>query len=161
MEVYDDLTTCMQHKLQQNGLTDSYSEIIEAQMAEGIVEVASQDPQGVEFYIHHKPVERENAESTKVRIVYDASTKANSEAPSLNQCLNPRLPLQNDLWNILVRMRSPLYIALSGDIKQAFLQVRIKETDRDALPDASRQVETLRFTRALFGLTSSPFLLGE
>ncbi|CAB3991296.1 Hypothetical predicted protein [Paramuricea clavata] len=34
-----------------------------------------------------EPVIRESAESTKVRIVYDASTKANSGAPSLNQCL--------------------------------------------------------------------------
>jgi hypothetical protein len=55
----------------------------------------------------------------------DASAKANGEAPSLNQCLNPGPPLQNDLWNILVRMRFHP-IALSGDIKQAFLQVRIK-----------------------------------
>ena len=107
---------------------------------------------------------KENAETTKVRIVYDASTKANSEAPSLNQCLNPGSPLQNDLWNVLVRMRFHP-VLLSGDIKQAFLQVRIRKSDRDALwfhwsPDASSEVETLRFTRALFGLTSSPFLLG-
>jgi hypothetical protein len=122
----------LQRKLQQNGLTDSYSRIIDTQKAEGIVEVASQDPQGVEFYIPHKPVIRESAESTKVRIVYDASTKANSGAPSLNQCLNPGPPLQNDLWKVLVRMRF-LPVALCGDIKQAFLQVRIKETDRDAL----------------------------
>ncbi len=154
----------LQRKLQLNGLTDSYSEIIETQKAEGIVEVASQDPQRVEFYIPHKPVVRESAESTKVRIVYDASAKANGEAPSLNQCLNPGPPLQNDLWNILVKMRFHP-VALSGDVKQAFLQVRIKETDRDALrfhwsPDANHEVETLRFTRALFGLTSSPFLLG-
>ena len=154
----------LQRKLQLNGLTDSYSEIIETQKAEGIVEVASQDSQGVEFYIPHKPVVRESAESTKMRIVYDASAKANGEAPSLNQCLNPGPPLQNDLWNILVKMRFHP-VALSGDVKQAFLKVRIKETDRDALrfhwsPDANHEVETLRFTRALFGLTSSPFLLG-
>jgi hypothetical protein len=91
----------LQRKLQQNGLTDSYSKIIDTQKAEGIVEVASQDPQEVEFYIPHQPVIRESAESTKVRIVYDASAKANSGAPSLkflsfpaatspgqNQCVN-------------------------------------------------------------------------
>ena len=55
---------------------------------------------------------------------------------------------------------------MTGDIKQAFLQARIKEQDRDALrfhwlkDPSSQTVETLRFTRALFGLTSSPFLLG-
>ncbi|XP_046841821.1 uncharacterized protein LOC124435934 [Xenia sp. Carnegie-2017] len=154
----------LQRRLHQKGLTNSYSEIIEQQKVEGIVEAAKHEARGVEFYIPHKPVVRERAETTKVRIVYDASAKANNEAPSLNQCLNPGPPLQNNLWNILVRMRFHP-VALSGDIKQAFLQVRIKEGDRDALrfhwsPDATREIETLRFTRALFGLTSSPFLLG-
>ena len=57
-------------------------------------------------------------------------------------------------------------MAVTGDIKQAFLQVRIKVLDRDALrfhwlkDPSSQTVETLRFTGALFGLTSSPFLLG-
>jgi hypothetical protein len=34
---------------------DSYSKIIDTQKAEGIVEVASQDLQGVEFYIPTNP----------------------------------------------------------------------------------------------------------
>ena len=57
-------------------------------------------------------------------------------------------------------------MALAGDIKQAFLQVRIREEDRDVirfhlLKDLqTKQVETLRFTRALFGVSTSPFLLG-
>ena len=57
-------------------------------------------------------------------------------------------------------------IAIAGDIKQAFLQVTIREEDRDALrfhwlKDLNSQtVEALRFTRALFGLICSPFLLG-
>lgn len=51
-------------------------------------------------------------------------------------------------------------------MKKAFLQVRIAEKDRDALrfhwlqSVESNEVETLRFTRALFGLGLSPFLLG-
>ena len=56
-------------------------------------------------------------------------------------------------------------MTITGDIKQAFLQVRIREEDRDALrfhwlKDLTTEtVEVIRFTRALFGLTSSPFLL--
>ena len=55
---------------------------------------------------------------------------------------------------------------LCGDIKQAFLQVHIKEEDRDAirfdwlLEKDPNQIETYRFTRALFGLVQSPFILG-
>ena len=56
-------------------------------------------------------------------------------------------------------------VALKGDLQKAFLQVRIRENDRDALrfhwrKDQQPELETLRFTRALFGLVSSPFLLG-
>lgn len=97
-------------------------------------------------------------------MVYDASAKAHPNAVSLNDCLYPGPPLQNKLWNVLVRSRTHP-VAVVGDLKKAFLQVRIKESDRDALRFHWKQgehseIETLRFTRALFGLAPSPFLLG-
>ena len=123
------------------------------------------EPVGREFYIPHKPVIRESAESTKLRTVFDASAKANEKSPSLNDCLETGPALQNLLWDILVRNRLKL-IALAGDLKQAFLQVRIRMEDRDALQfhwlknKATYEVEVLRFTRALFGLVQLPFLQG-
>ena len=42
---------------------------------------------------------RETAETTKLRVVYDASAKANEKAPSLNDCLNPGLALKNKLMH--------------------------------------------------------------
>lgn len=57
-------------------------------------------------------------------------------------------------------------VAIAGDLQKAFLQVRIRAEDRDALRfhwitrENPEQVRTLRFTRALFGLGPSPFLLG-
>ena len=153
-------------RLRSQGIIEQYDQVIQDQIKAGIVERVTGPSTGQrEFYIPHKAVIRESAESTKLRIVYDASARAHSAAPSLNDCLNPGPPLQNQLWSVLVRSRfHPVIIA--GDIKQAFLQVRIRETDRDALrfhwlKDLDSQtVETFRFTRALFGLTSSPFLLG-
>ena len=151
-------------KLQRAEQTTEYDSIIREQKEQGIIESADQPAQGVEFYIPHKPVVRENAESTKMRIVYDASARAHPSAPSLNDCLNAGPPLQNKLWDVLVRQRC-YPVAVTGDLKKAFLQVRIRELDRDALRFHWRQnehsaLETLRFTRALFGLTCSPFLLG-
>ena len=55
---------------------------------------------------------------------------------------------------------------MAGDLRKAFLQVRIREIERDALrfhwivDKHYKKVETLRFTRVLFGLAPSPFLLG-
>ena len=154
----------LRSRLQRMGLTEEYGQIIEQQKSEGIVEEATESPQEKEFYIPHKPVVRIGAESTKLRVVYDASARSNPQAPSLNDCLYAGPPLQNRLWNVLVRMRfHPVLI--TGDLKQAFLQVRIKKQERDALrfhwkANEHSEVETLRFTRALFGLVPSPFLLG-
>ena len=50
----------------------------------------------------------------------------------MKECLETGPPLQNLLWNVLVRNRFHS-VAILGDIKQAFLQVRIEESDRDAM----------------------------
>ena len=77
-----------------------------------------------EFYLPHKPVFREGAETTKLRVVYNASAKSGRESPSLDKCLEKGPPLQNLLWNILVRNRFKPY-AITADIKRAFPQIRI------------------------------------
>lgn len=151
-------------KLQRSNLTDEYDAIIREQLQDNIVEVAPEEIAGKEFYIPHKAVIRETAETTKMRIVYDASARATPELPSLNECLYPGPPLQNKLWDILVRQRA-YPIALTADIQKAFLQIRIRESERDALrfhwrKSEHAELEVLRFTRALFGLAPSPFLHG-
>lgn len=78
---------------------------------------------GREFYIPQKAVIRENAETTKMRIAYDASVRANDTAPSLNECLETVPPLQNQL-KVLVWGRFHA-IAFAGDIRKAFMQVRV------------------------------------
>ena len=111
-------------KLERNGHYEEYDSIIQEQLEEGVVEPTPDIATGKEFYIPHKGVNRENAESTKLRIVYDASAREKENQPSLNDRLNPGPPLQNRLWDILVRSR--FYpVLLTGDLK-ASLQVRIK-----------------------------------
>ena len=90
------------------------------------------EAQGKEFYVPNKAVVRETAESTKIRIVYFASPRGNVETSSLNDCLKTGPPLQNKLWSLLVRNRFQP-VALARDLKQAFLQVRIREEDRDVM----------------------------
>lgn len=82
---------------------------------------------GREFYIPHKAVIRENAETTEMHVVYDATIRANDTAPSLNKCLDAGPPLQNQLWKVLVRGR--FYPVAMGDIRKVFLQVCIREED--------------------------------
>ena len=152
-------------QLKRNGKFEEYDAIIREQREEGVVEGAEMPAQGKEFYIPHKAVIRENAATTKMRIVYDASARAKDTAPSLNGCLETGPPLQNQIWRVLVRGRF-YAVAIGGDIRKAFLRVRIGEEDRDALRfhwidrENPEKVRTLRFSRALFGLDLSPFFLG-
>ena len=96
--------------------------------------------------------------------MYDASAHAHNDAPSLNDCLQAGPPLQNQLWSVLTRNRFHSG-AVTGDIRKAFLQIKIRQAERDSLrfhwiKDVhSSEVEILRFTRVVVGLAPSPFLL--
>ena len=123
--------TSLIRKLEKTQSIKDYDAVFQEQLAEGIVERAPSIVEGRAFYIPHKAVVRETAETTKLRVVYDASALAWDGTPSLNECLNTGTPLQNKLWSVSVRGRfNPA--ALTGDIKKAFLQARIKSEDRDA-----------------------------
>ena len=111
------------HKLEKQGTLEQYNKIIQDQLQQGIVEPASDKVKGREFYIPHKPVILESAETTKMRIVYKASARTDDKSPSLNQCLETGPPLQNQLWDVLVGNRLHA-INISGNLKQAFNQVR-------------------------------------
>ena len=53
-----------------------YNDIINEQVKEGIIERVSElETAGKVHYLPHRAVVRENAETTKVRVVYDASSK--------------------------------------------------------------------------------------
>ena len=114
----------------------------------------------------HHAVIRRDAETTKLRIVYDASSKATKTGISLNDCLHTGPSLNPLLFNILVRFRENK-IALVGDIEKAFLNVAVDEKDRDSLRflwvedvrDHNLNIAVYRFCRVVFGLNASPFLL--
>ena len=119
-------------------------------------------------YLPHHPVIRENAETMKMRIVFDASSRMRKGALSLNDCLHIGPSLVPLLYDVLLRLREHHQVILIGDIRKAFLQIEVDEGDRDSLrflwvkdpfaPDM--QEEILRFARLIFGAGPSPFLLG-
>jgi len=123
-------------KLRRTDMLAQYDAVIREQLEEGAVE----------------------------RAPSEASAHAHNEAPSLNDCLHAGPPLQNQLWSVLTRNRFHS-VAVTGDIRKAFLQIKIRQAERDSLrfhwiKDVhSSEVEILRFTRVVFGLAPSPFLL--
>ena len=116
---------------------------------------------GIVLYLLHRAVFKDHSQTTKCRPVFNASLPGYNNI-SLNDCLLTGPPLQADLCEILLRFRR-YQIAISADISKAFLQIGIKEPDRDVLrfllPSEEGDVRHMRFTRVPFGVTSSPFLL--
>ena len=143
-----------------------YNGIFLNQMELGIIEPAKEKVSpGNCHYIPHHPVIREDKDTSKVRIVFDASAK--SEGLSLNEYLYKGPQLTPSVFDILIRFRS-FAIALTSGIEKAFLQISISENDRDYLrflwfdvfSDSPKLVRN-RFARVIFGVTSSPFLLNQ
>ena len=130
-------------------------------MIEKVSKNESENPN--QFFLPHRPVIRQNAEPTKLRVVYDASAKSES-GYSLNNCLEKGPSLQKKLRDILIRtIFRP--VILCADIEKAFLQIRIKEKERESLMFhwvdnlANNTNQILRYIRLVFGLNQSPFIL--
>ena len=153
------------NRLEKMGKLEEYHGIMQQQLEEGILERVPESPTGDNIhYVPHQPVIKENAESTKLRIVYDCSAKE-AQQPSLNDCLETGPSLQPKLFDILLRNRTKPN-CVTGDIRKAFLQVKIDPEDRDALRLLwynnleDRQIVPYRFTRVVFGSGPSPYILG-
>ena len=118
-------------------------------------------------YLPHHPVITPAKSTTKLRIVYDASTKAKRGEKSLNECLHRGPVLLPDLCGILLRFRIQPIVMLA-DIEKAFLQVGIQEMDRDvtrflwfknlqSLEVVEENLDVYRFCRVPFGIICSSF----
>ena len=66
-----------------------------------------------------------------MRMVFDASAKPSPLRNSVNECMHTGPPLLPLLWDILIRARMSTHLVLA-DIEKAFLQIGLKEEDRDA-----------------------------
>ena len=140
-------------------ILEEYYSIIKQQLEEGIIEPVPEWPTGKRItYIPHQPVVREEAATTKVRVVYDASVKATKRVKPLNECLHTGPSLTPLLYTVMLRFR--MYkIVLLADIKQAFLQIEVDPEDRDALrflwvknpKELNSPILEYRFTGAIFG----------
>ena len=144
-------------------LKQEYDDIVNQQLSAGVVENAPEIPTGDRvYYMPHKPVVRQNATTTKVRMVFDASAKPNATSDSINDCMFTGPSLQPHLWDILVRTRLMQNLVLA-DIQKAFLQIEVREEDRDSfrfLYNVNGIENHLRFTRVPFGAEASPYILG-
>uniref|UniRef100_A0A914HXT2 DUF5641 domain-containing protein n=3 Tax=Globodera rostochiensis TaxID=31243 RepID=A0A914HXT2_GLORO len=163
-------------KLRTLDLIEAYQAILDDQLRKSVIELVSDPEQsnGPVHYLPHRAVIRADKATTKIRIVMDASAKpkTNPGAPSLNDCLYTGPLLLKELTGVLLRFRRMPRVLLA-DIEKAFLQLGVREQDRNATrflwvknpketsldPLQRDDILVYRFCRVSFGLTVSPFLL--
>ena len=132
-------------------LLNEYDKIFDEYLKLRIIEeVQTQGDTGRVVYLPHK-------------VVFDASAKY-KDAMSLNDVLYKGICLNADLYSLLLKFRVHP-IVLSADIENAYLQININEEHRDYLRFLwyrnlkEESIIRYRFTRVIFGVTSSQFLL--
>ena len=143
--------------------------MIKDQLSKGVIEVVENPNEACGNtcrinYLPHHAVVRSDKETTKLRIVYDASARDNG--PSLNDCLYMGPKFGQNILEILLRFRIH-NVASIGDVEKAFLMISVSASDRDALrflwyediTDPQLKIAVYRFTRVVFGVSASPFLL--
>ena len=110
-----------------------YDAVIKDQLSKGVIEVV-QNPNGAcenrINYLPHHAIVRSDKETTKLRMVYDASARDNG--PSLNDCLYTGPKFGQNILEILLRFRIH-NVALIGDVEKAFLMISVSASDRDVL----------------------------
>ncbi|XP_048485574.1 uncharacterized protein LOC125490430 [Plutella xylostella] len=139
-------------------LKKKYEECMENMLKSGYAEPATTLPtQDRTWYLTHFAVF--NPKKKKIRLLHDAEAK--SHGRSLNDMLLTGPDLLQSLPGVVMRFRQHPY-AISADIKGMFMQIRIKECDRDSLRFPWRgdrregTPDEYRMTSVIFGESSSP-----
>ncbi|XP_045023195.1 uncharacterized protein LOC123467282 [Daphnia magna] len=156
----------MLHKLRKSPVDlANYTKEIEQLIANGFVEQADFNYDGLHTYLPHHPVYRTDKATTKIRPVFDGAARS-KYGPSLNDVLETGPNLNPDLLSVLMRFRMNR-IAWIADIEKAFLNIALQPEDAEAVrflwprkpEEPNSDFIAYKWKRVPFGLSSSPFLL--
>jgi len=142
-------------KREYNAFLEEYEQLGHMERIPG--ESISQ-PQTV--YIPHHAVVRASSSTTRVRVVFNASSPT-TNGTSLNSHLLAGPKLQTNLFDVLLRWRQYQYV-YTADIAKMYRQIIVDPRDRDYQrilwsPDAQTPPQDYRRT-VTYGTASAPFL---
>ncbi|GFV30417.1 integrase catalytic domain-containing protein [Trichonephila clavipes] len=163
MKLAENRLESTKRKLIATGKFEEYQDVLDLWLSEKIIEEVNDDKENFVHYLPHRPVIKENSTS-KIRYVFDASARTKG-SPSLNDCLEKGPNFIEVIPTILNRFRK-CKIGVISDIEKAFLQIGVREQDRDFLRfmwydrENRDHIKIYRHRRVVFGVTFSPFLLG-
>ncbi|XP_072938854.1 uncharacterized protein [Epargyreus clarus] len=161
---YDNSLTRLMHiekKLDRNSqLKQKYTEQMDALIKKGYAEPAprTKTPNRTWYLPHFAVVNPMKPD--KLRVVHDAAAKTKGVA--LNDLLLKGPDLLQSLPGVVMKFRQHM-VAVTADIKEMFMQVKLRTEDRDALRYLWRgnrrddqPPEEYRMTSLIFGASSSP-----
>ncbi|GFV21774.1 integrase catalytic domain-containing protein [Trichonephila clavipes] len=149
-------------KLISTGKFEEYQDVLDLWLSEKIIEKVNNNKESFVHYLPHRPVIKENSTS-KIRPVFDASARTN-DSPSLNDCLEKGLNFIEVIPIILNSFRK-YKIGVIANIEKAFLQIGVREQDRDFFRvmwcdrENRDHIKIYCHRRLVLGVTSSPFFL--
>jgi len=139
-------------------LYESYRSFMNDYLSLGHMKVATRPGK---YYIPHHAVVKRDGDTSKLRVVFDASAKSSSGV-SLNDtlCVGPKL--QNDLSELLLTCRLYKYIFVA-DIVKMYRQIKVREEDcvfqhilwRNS---PEQEIQEYELSTVTYGLSSAPFL---
>lgn len=143
-------------------LRQLYSQDMAQHISEGhMVHMQDFDPKLSHYFLPHHAIIKDSSSSTKLRVVYDASSKSSSGF-SLNDMLMTGPKLQTNICDVLLNFRKH-NIVFTCDIRQMYLQILIHPSHQPFQlvlwrNSPSEELSIYKLTRVTFGVSSSPYL---
>ncbi|XP_055922692.1 uncharacterized protein LOC129953468 isoform X1 [Eupeodes corollae] len=113
------------------------------------------------FILPHHGIWKESRSTTKLRVVFDGSSKP-VNSTSLNEELLPGPSLQNDLSSVILKWRKFLFV-FTSDIEKMFRQIIVhpEETKFQRIlwrPDTFSSLQLYELQTVTYGTTCAPYL---
>ena len=151
----------LRRRLEKNGAIDDYENVLMKEYQDLNAIEKEDQPHKEGYYMPHHAVIREAASTTKIRVVFNASS-AKKGKMSLNGVLDAGPSLLPDLPGLLLRFRE-YQCAVQADIRKAFFMIAIRPEDRQFLRfvwiNQDNDLQVWRLKKLPFGVNCSPFIL--
>ncbi|XP_059047784.1 uncharacterized protein LOC131843186 [Achroia grisella] len=113
------------------------------------------------FYMPHHGVTKLDSTTTKLRVVFNASSKTSS-GYSLNDLMECGPNLQHDIQGLIIKWRQYKYV-ITADIEKMFRQIMVRKSDQilQSIIWRSSEIEPLQtyhLTTVTYGTKAAPYL---
>lgn len=137
------------------------NEYIQLGHCKEIIDTENEPKDGKSFYLPHHSIVKAQSSSTRLRVVFDASSKSSTNI-SLNDLLMVGPVVQDDLFTIIMRFRMFKY-AFTADLSKMYRQVRVhpSQTSFQRIlwrQSATDKIKTYELTTVTYGTASAAFL---